>query len=384
MRPQALWFTITCAVAETRSPGPREIKGLVLSGGKGSRLRPFTYTGAKQLVPIANKPILFYALEQLVECGILDIGIVVGEMADQVRATVGDGSRFGARVTYVQQEAPLGIAHAIKVSRPFLGDHPFVVFLGDNFINGGVVPYVERFRRSGPDCQVLLKSVPNPCEFGVAQFENGRLARVVEKPSQPPSDLAVIGIYMFGAPVFEAVEAIRPSARGELEITDTIQYLIDHGYGVRAEVVEGWWIDTGKMDDLLAANRVILETLTPRSAGSVDAGSRLEGVVVLEEGCRVEGSVIRGPAIIGERALIINSRVGPFASIYHDSVVRESHLEGSVVLENTVIEGLGAPVRDSLIGRNVEVMGGGASPPQAEEGASYRLVLGDFSRVRVP
>jgi glucose-1-phosphate thymidylyltransferase len=256
-----------------------------------------------------------------------------------------------------------------------------VVFLGDNFINGSVVPYVERFRRGGGDCQVLLKSVPNPRDFGVAQFENGRLARVVEKPSQPPSDLAVIGIYMFEAPVFEAVEAIRPSARGELEITDTIQYLIDHGHGVRAEVVEDRWIDTGKMDDLLAANHLILETLAPRSAGDVDAHSRLEGAVVLEEGCRVEGSVIRGPAIIGERARIVNSQVGPFTSVYHDSLVRDSHLEGSVVLENTVIDGLGAPVHDSLIGRNVEVRGDSARAP---EGASYRLVLGDFSRVHVP
>jgi glucose-1-phosphate thymidylyltransferase len=360
----------------------------VLSGGKGTRLRPFTYTGAKQLVPIANKPILFYALEQLVECGIRDIGVVVGETGDQVRAALGDGSRFGARVTYVQQEAPLGIAHAIRISRPFLRDCPFVVFLGDNFIKGGVVPYVESFRRSGTDCQVLLKSVPNPRDFGVAQLEKGRLSRVVEKPSQPPSDLAVIGIYMFDSPVFEAVEAIRPSARGELEITDTIQYLIDHGYGVRAEVVEDCWIDTGKMDDLLAANRAILETLAPRSAGSVDAASRLEGAVVLEEGCRVEGSVIEGPAIIGERTRIINSRVGPFTSVYHDSLVRDSHLEGSVVLENTVIEGLGAPVRDSLIGRNVELRGGG--PPagraggRAAEGGCYCLVLGDYSRIRVP
>jgi len=359
----------------------RELKGLVLSGGKGSRLRPFTYTGAKQLVPIANKPILFYALEQLVESGIRDIGVVVGEMGDHVRAAVGDGSRFGARVTYIPQEAPLGIAHAVKIARPFLRDDPFVVFLGDNFIMGGVVPYVERFRRGGSDCQVLLKRVPNPREFGVAQFEGGRLARVVEKPSQPPSDLAVIGVYMFEPPVFEAVEAIRPSARGELEITDTIQYLIDHGYGVHAQEVEGCWIDTGKMDDLLAANRAILATLAPRSAGSVDSASRLEGAVVLEEGCRVEGSVIEGPAIIGERTRIIDSRVGPFTSVYHDTLVRDSHLEGSVVLENTVIEGLGAPICDSLIGRNVELRGDGA---RAEEGASYCLVLGDFSRIRVP
>jgi glucose-1-phosphate thymidylyltransferase len=378
LRPQALWSTIAGAV--TGSPGSRELKGLVLSGGKGSRLRPFTYTGAKQLVPIANKPILFYALEQLVECGIHDIGVVVGETGDQVRAAVGDGSRFGARVTYIQQEAPLGIAHGIKIARPFLRDDPFVVFLGDNFIMGGVVPYVECFRRGSRECQVLLKRVPNPSEFGIAQFEDGRLARVVEKPSQPPSDLAVIGIYMFEPPVFEAVEAIRPSARGELEITDTIQYLIDHGHGVHAEVVDGYWIDTGKMDDLLDANRAILETLTPRSAGSVDAASSLEGAVVLEEGCRVEGSVIEGPAIIGERTHIINSRVGPFTSVYHDTLVRDSHLEGSVVLENTVIEGLGAPIRDSLIGRNVELRGGG----QADEGASYCLVLGDFSRIRVP
>lgn len=360
---------------------PRVLKALVLSGGKGSRLRPFTYTGAKQLVPVANKPILFYALEDLVRAGVRDIGIIVGDTREEVMAAVGDGSGFGTRISYIDQERPLGIAHTIMLARDFLAGDPFVLYLGDNFLPEGISDYAQRFRGDSASCQVLLSAVPNPQDFGIAEMEGGRLRRVVEKPCDPPSDLAVIGIYMFNSPVFEAVEAIRPSARGELEITDTIQYLIDHGYGVRAEVVEDCWIDTGKMDDLLAANRAILETLAPCSAGSVDAASRLEGAVVLEEGCRVEGSVIEGPAIIGERTRIINSRVGPFTSVYHDSLVRDSHLEGSVVLENTVIEGLGAPVRDSLIGRNVELRGGGARAP---EGGCYCLVLGDFSRILVP
>jgi glucose-1-phosphate thymidylyltransferase len=359
---------------------PMKLKGLILSGGKGSRLRPFTYTGAKQLVPIANKPILFYAIESLVECGVRDIGIIVGDTGEQVRAAVGDGSRFGAAVTYIEQDAPRGIAHAVKIAQGFLGDDPFVLFLGDNFIREGILPYVTHFCRESPPPagQVLLCPVKNPQDFGVAELRDGRLARVIEKPAEPPTNLAVIGIYLFDHRVFEAVNSIEPSARGELEITDTIQYLIDHGHEVKCEIVDGCWIDTGKMDDILEANRAILETLKAASAGTVDKGSRVEGRVVLEKGCEISNSVIRGPAIIGERTRVVNSYVGPFTSIYHDCLIEESEIEQSVVMENTVITGIGARIQDSLIGRNVELKGCDTKP------RGCNLVLGDFSRVKIP
>ena len=359
---------------------PTKLKGLILSGGKGSRLRPFTYTGAKQLVPIANKPILFYAIESLVECGVREIGIVVGDTGEQVKAAVGDGSRFGATVTYIEQDAPLGIAHAVKIARGFLGDDPFVLFLGDNFIREGIVPYVAHFCRQSPQpaAEILLYEVSNPQELGVAELEEGRLKRVVEKPANPPSNLAVIGIYIFDRRVFEAIDGIKPSARGELEITDTIQYLVDHGMEVACEIVDGCWIDTGKMDDLLEANRAILETLEPENAGTVDEKSRIEGRVVLQAGCEITGSIIQGPAIIGERTRVVNSYVGPFTSIYHDCLIQDSEIEHSVVMENTVIAEMSTRVQDSLIGRNVELKGCDAKPRNCS------LVLGDFSRARIP
>jgi len=359
---------------------PFNLKGLILSGGQGSRLRPFTYTGAKQLVPIANKPILFYAIENLVECGVRDIGIVVGDTKEQVMAAVGDGARFGVSVTYIEQEAPLGIAHAVKIAHGFLGDDPFVLFLGDNFLREGIRSFVDQFccRNPRPASQILLYPVKNPQDFGVAELRDGRLLRVVEKPKEPPSNLAVIGIYLFDRTVFDAVNAIKPSARGELEITDTIQYLVDHGYDVRCEVAGGCWIDTGKMSDLLEANRAILEGLEPASAGSVDEASRIEGRVVLQEGCEVVNSVIRGPSIIGERTRIVNSYVGPFTSIYYDCLVQDAEIEQSVVMENTVIAGVEARIQDSLIGRNVDLRGADDKP------RSCTLVLGDFSRVRIP
>jgi len=359
---------------------PIKLKGLILSGGQGSRLRPFTYTGAKQLVPIANKPILFYAIENLVECGVRDIGIIVGDTKEQVMAAVGDGSRFGVSVTYIEQDAPLGIAHAVKIAQGFLGEDPFVLFLGDNFLREGIVPFVDQFCRQNPRPagQILLYSVKNPQDFGVAELRDGRLVRVVEKPKEPPSNLAVIGIYMFDRTVFEAVNGIKPSARGELEITDTIQYLVDHGHDVRCEVAGGCWIDTGKMDDILDANRAILEGLEPASAGKVDEASRVEGRVVLQEGCEVVNSVIRGPSIIGERTRIVNSYVGPFTSIYYDCLVQDAEIEQSVVMENTVISGIGTRIQDSLIGRNVDLRGADGKP------RSCTLVLGDFSRVRIP
>ncbi len=348
---------------------------MILSGGKGTRLRPLTYTGAKQLVPVANKPVLFYAIEDLVEADIRDIGIVVGDTGDQIAAAVGDGSKFGARVTYIQQDQPLGIAHGVKIAEPFIGKDRFVLFLGDNFIRDGIVPLVERFRVGDCNSLIILKRVPNPQDFGVAEVDGGRVVRLVEKPKEPKSNLAVIGIYMFDHHVFEAVKAIKPSARGELEITETIQYLIDGDLKVAAPELTGWWIDTGKMEDMLEANRLILETFDTRVEGTVDGESRLDGKVVIEKGAEVVGSVIRGPVIIGERTRIVNSFVGPFSSIDHDCLVLNSEIEHSIVLENSVIRDLDHRIADSLIGRNVEI---NRSPYKPK---SYKLMLGDHSKV---
>ncbi len=351
------------------------MKGLILSGGKGTRLRPLTYTGAKQLVPVANKPVLFYAIEDLVEAGIEDIGIVVGDTGDQIRAAVGDGSSFGARVTYIQQDAPLGIAHGIKIARSFIGQDRFVLFLGDNFIRDGIVSLVDSFRSGSVDSLIILKKVPNPHDFGVAEVEEGKAVRLVEKPKEPKSDLAVIGIYMFNHRVFEAVEAIKPSARGELEITDTIQYLIDSDLHVVAHELKGWWIDTGKMEDLLEANRLVLETIETRIEGTVDGDSRLDGKVIIERGAEVVNSVIRGPVIIGKGARIVNSFVGSFSSIDHDCAIINSEIEHSIILENSSIVDVEHRISDSLIGRNVEI---NRSPYKPK---AYKLVLGDHSKV---
>ncbi len=357
-----------------------ELRGLVLSGGKGSRLRPLTYTGAKQLVPIANKPILFYAIEELRAAGVAEIAIIVSpETGDQVRAAAGDGARFGCRITYIEQAEPGGIAQAIGLAKDAMGAAPFVTFLGDNFITGGIVPYARAFTASEADAGVLLKQVPDARQFGVAAFEGERLVRVIEKPPEPPSDLAIIGIYFFRPRVFDAIASIRPSARGELEITDTIQWLLDHGGHVRSDVVEGEWIDTGRHDDLLAANRLILETIEhDPSGGTVDDHSKLHGRVVLQAGCRVVNSVISGPVIIGEGTLVEHSYVGPFTSIGAGCRISASEIAGSVVMEDTTIEGLGHRIEHSLIGRNVEVRAGEQKP------RGYQLILGDYSKLQVP
>ncbi len=356
------------------------LKGVVLSGGKGNRLRPLTYTGAKQLVPIANKPILFYAIEELVEAGIRDITIVVStETGDQVELATGDGDRFGAKIAYVRQEQPGGIAQAIGLAHEAVGDAPFVTFLGDNFVTDGIVDHVRAFSQSADDAAILLKQVPDVRELGVAEFDGERLARLIEKPQGPSSNLAVIGIYMFTSRVFEAIAAIEPSARGELEITDTLQWLIDQGCGVAADIIRGEWIDTGKHDDLLAANRLVLATLAhDPSGGSVDASSELHGCVVLEAGAVVVNSIITGPAIIGERTRIEDATIGPYTSIDHDCCVIGSEISGSVVLEGSRIEGRGFRIESSLIGRSVELHGGDREP------RGYQVVLGDFSKMRVP
>jgi glucose-1-phosphate thymidylyltransferase len=345
----------------------------------GSRLRPFTYTGAKQLVPVANKPVLFYAIEALVQAGIEEIGVIVGDTGPQIRAALGDGSRFGAKLTFIPQSAPLGIAHAVKIAHDFLGDSRFVVFLGDNFLRGGIAPFVKAFEAAGPDAQILLTPVLNPREFGVAVLDDdGRPVRLVEKPPEPPTDLAIVGIYMFGPRFFEAVEQITPSARGELEITDTLQRLIDAGADVRAEVVREAWIDTGKMGDLLAANRICLEDLVSCTDGATIESSSLTGRVVLEPGARIVNSVVAGPAIIGENTEVIDSYVGPYTSIYHDCRIVETEIEASVVLERSTIDHPGARIHESLIGRDVSVTAASQRP------LALRLVLGDHSNIQIP
>ncbi len=353
------------------------MRALILSGGKGTRLRPITHTSAKQLVPVANKPILFYGIESIRDAGIADIGIVVGDTHQEIRDAVGDGSKFGVKVTYIRQEAPLGLAHAVLVSEDFLKDQPFVMYLGDNLVRDGIGALAEEFRRDRPNSQILLAHVRNPQDFGVAELDGGRVVRLEEKPASPKSDLALVGVYMFDAHVFEAVKAIRPSRRGELEITDAIQYLIDKKYDVRSHVISGWWKDTGKLEDMLEANRMMLENLASRNDGTLDGATRVEGRVAIGAGTRVERSVLRGPLILGERCVVRDAYVGPFTSISDDCVVEGAEIEHSIVLERSRIERLGARVEGSLVGRDVEIRASAGRP------RSYRFMIGDSSAVEV-
>ncbi|MGE3274663.1 MAG: glucose-1-phosphate thymidylyltransferase [Vicinamibacterales bacterium] len=353
------------------------MKGLILSGGKGTRLRPLTYTSAKQLVPVANKPVLFYGIEALVDAGITDIGIVVGETQAEIRGAVGDGSRWGARVTYIEQDAPRGLAHAVLISEPFIGHDPFVMYLGDNLLAKGIVPFVEQFVADEPAAQILLTPVPDPQMFGVAELEGTRVVRLVEKPKAPKSDLALVGVYMFGPEIFTSVKRIRPSFRDELEITDAIQDLIDRGLTVTPHLVDGWWKDTGKLEDMLEANRLILETIERRIDGTVDESSRIEGKVIVEAGAVVEQSVIRGPAVIGAGARVEHAYVGPFTAIMTDVHVRHSEIEHSIVLEGAAIVDLETRVADSLIGKGAKIHRLPLKP------SAYRFMLGDNSEVWV-
>ena len=353
------------------------MKGLILSGGRGTRLRPLTYTSAKQLVPVANKPVLFYAIESLAAAGIRDIGIVVGDTQAEIRSAVGDGSAWGVRVTYIEQDAPRGLAHAVLISEPFIGGEPFVMYLGDNLLNKGIVRFVEEFVREKPAAQILLARVPDPQMFGVAELSGGRVIRLIEKPEHPKSDLALVGVYMFSAAVFDAVKSITPSFRNELEITDAIQTLIDRGLEVRPHIVDGWWKDTGKLEDMLEANRLILETIERRIEGTVDEHSRIEGKVVVEPGAVIERSVIRGPVVVGARARIVNAFIGPFTSIMNDAEVRDSEIEHSILLEGSSISNLSNRVEDSLIGKNVRIYRLPVKP------SAYRFMLGDNSEVGI-
>jgi glucose-1-phosphate thymidylyltransferase len=353
------------------------VRALILSGGRGTRLRPITHTSAKQLVPVANKPILFYGIEAMREAGITEVGIVVGDTHQEIRDAAGDGSRFGVKITYIRQDAPLGLAHAVLVSEDFLKDQPFVMYLGDNLVRDGIRPLVEEFRRDQPNCQILLAHVKNPQEFGVAELDGERVARLEEKPARPRSDLALVGVYMFDSHVFEAVRAIKPSRRGELEITDAIQYLIDKKFDVRSHVVAGWWKDTGKLEDMLEANRMMLENVTARNDGVLDESSRLEGRVIIGKGSRVERSTLRGPLIVGEKCVIRDAYVGPFTSISNECVIDSSEIEHSIVLERSRIERLEKRVEGSLVGKDVVIRTTDARP------RSYRFMIGDSCSVDV-
>ena len=354
------------------------VKALILAGGAGTRLRPITHTSAKQLVPVANKPILFYGLEQMAEAGIVEVGMVVGDTQEEIRAAVGDGSTWGLKVTYIPQDAPLGLAHCVLIAQDFLGDEDFVMYLGDNLLRQGVKAFVDRFEADGRShsvAQILLARVPDPQRFGVAEIgPDGQVLRLVEKPADPPSDLALVGVYLFGATIHQAVRAIKPSGRGELEITDAIQWLLDNGHRVAHQVVDGWWIDTGKLDALLEGNRLILETLDQRVDGAVDIDSRIEGRVVICEGAEVVASTVRGPAIIGAGTRIEHSFVGPFTSIADRCVVLRSEIEHSVILDDSRIVDI-PRVEDSLIGKQV-VVTRSARRPRAN-----RFMLGDHSQV---
>lgn len=352
------------------------MKALILSGGEGTRLRPITHTSAKQLIPVANKPVLYYVIEAVKEAGIKDVGIVVGETEAEIKEAVGDGKGWGLKVSYIKQEAPLGLAHAVKISEHYLKSDPFVMFLGDNLIKAGISSLVKQFDKNKPNAQILLARVKEPQRFGVAQLKKGKVVRLIEKPKEPPSDLALVGVYMFDKNIFEATKNIKPSRRNELEITDAIQYLIDHNYKVEPYIIDGWWKDTGKLEDLLEANRLILEDFEGRCEGFVDKDSKLIGKVVLERGAEVLNSVVRGPAIIGENSKIVNSFIGPFTSIYYEVLVKNSEIEHSIVLEKSKISDI-KRIEDSLIGKNVEV----SKPPLKPK--AYRLMLGDASKVGI-
>ncbi len=354
-----------------------DLKGLILSGGKGTRLRPITHTSAKQLVPVANKPVLFYGIEAMAQAGIREVGIIIApETGNEIRAAAGDGSHFGVELTYIVQDEPLGLAHAVLTAEPFLGQSPFVMYLGDNLLQGGIDDLVTSFREHGPDALILLTPVPDPESYGVAELSNGTVVRLVEKPLEPKTNLALVGVYMFTPAVHDAARAIEPSGRGELEITDAIQHLVDQGLRVEPHIVRGWWKDTGRLEDMLAANRLVLDTIQARVEGElVDA--QVDGRVIVEPGARLERSAVRGPAVIGAGTVLTDCYVGPYTAIGENCTITGAEVEHSILLSGCSVIDLEGRMESSLLGRNVKI-GRGESQPRA-----YRFLVGDNSEIGI-
>jgi glucose-1-phosphate thymidylyltransferase len=355
------------------------LKGLILSGGAGTRLRPITHTSAKQLVPVANKPVLFYGIEALVEAGVKEIGIIIApETGEEIREAAGDGSQFGAAITYIVQDRPAGLAHAVLTAEEFIGGSPFVMYLGDNLLRDGLRGLVNTFEEHGPDALILLTPVEDPQSYGVAELdEEEHIVRLIEKPKDPPSNLALVGVYLFSNLIFDAARSLEPSWRGELEITEAIQKLIDDGRRVRSEVVRGWWKDTGQLADMLEANRLVLEELVTSIEGDVDEASKVEGRVVIGPGARLEGAVVRGPAVIGAGACVEDAFIGPYTSIGDDVHVRRSEVENSIVLAGSVVEDLGTRMEASLLGKEVKLTRSQGMPK------TLQMLVGDRSEIKL-
>jgi glucose-1-phosphate thymidylyltransferase len=356
----------------------QQLRGLILSGGKGTRLRPITHTSAKQLVPVANKPVLFYGIEAMAAAGIREIGIIIApETGDEIRETAGDGSRFGVEITYILQDEPLGLAHAVLTAEPFLGDAPFVMYLGDNLLQGGIAELVSQFRANEPDALILLTPVPDPENYGVAELNGAStVKRLVEKPQQPATDLALVGVYMFTPGIHDAARAIEPSGRGELEITDAIQHLVDEGRRVEPHIVSGWWKDTGRLEDMLEANRLILENVEQRIDGEL-VDSQVEGRVVVEAGAKLVRSTVRGPAVIGAGAQLTDCYVGPYSAIGEDCEIDSAEIEHSILLAGSSVCHLEGRMESSLLGRNVQIRRGDGQP------RAYRFMVGDNSEIGI-
>jgi glucose-1-phosphate thymidylyltransferase len=355
-----------------------DLKGLILSGGKGTRLRPITHTSAKQLVPVANKPVLFYGIEAMAQAGITEVGIIIApETGEEVRAAAGDGSRFGVRITYIVQDTPSGLAHAVLTAEPYLRDSPFVMYLGDNLLQGGINDLVAAFRSNSPDALILLTQVGDPESYGIAELNDGTVVRLVEKPRQPRSNLALVGVYMFTAAIHDAARAISPSARGELEITDAIQHLVDTGQRVEPHVVSGWWKDTGQLEDMLAANRLVLDTIEEDVAGEL-VDSHVDGRVIVEQGAKLVRSTVRGPAIIGAGATLTDCYVGPYTAVGERCAIEHAEVEHSILLAGSAVRDLDGRMESSLLGRNVKI-GRDRRQPRA-----YRFLVGDQSEIAIP
>jgi len=353
------------------------MKGLILSGGKGSRLRPLTYTRAKQLIPIANKPILFYALESVRDAGIRDIGIIVGDTKNEIMEALGDGSRFGVKLTYIQQEAPLGLAHAVLTAESFIQDEPFVMFLGDNFIQDKLETFVRKYEETKSNALLLLNPVSHPQDFGVVELKDNKIVRLVEKPKNPPSNLALVGVYLFDKHIFQAARKIKPSFRNELEITDAISVLLQENYTIHCHIITGWWKDTGTLEDILEANRIALEHIDAENHGVLQGDSILHGRVYIGKGTKIVDSMIRGPAVIGENCIIRKSYVGPFTSIGDEACIEESEVEHSILLKGASIQGIGSRIQDSLLGVDAKIIKNHTRPH------ALKFMVGDHSQVHV-